>query len=83
MAASDDPIADPPTASFLTEPEWSRLLRAIHNNQVIPVIGPELVTVPDDSGGQIPLTRWLIPRLPKSLPKCTRKGKPARRRKRG
>lgn len=39
---------------------WNRLLRDIHNRQVLPIIGPGLVTV-EDNGGHIPFTDWLAP----------------------
>lgn len=41
---------------------WNRLLRDIHNRQVLPVIGPGLVTV-ESEGKAIPFTRWLVPKL--------------------
>lgn len=37
---------------YLTESEWTELLREIHDRQVIPIVGPELVTVPDPATGQ-------------------------------
>ena len=50
--------------SFLSEDDWRDLLREIHNRQVIPFIGPELVTVPDPHGnGLLPLYRALAPQL--------------------
>lgn len=50
--------------SFLSEDDWRDLLREIHNRQVIPFIGPELVAVPDPHGnGQLPLYRALAPQL--------------------
>ena len=39
-----------PNVSFLSEDDWRDLLREIHNRQVIPFIGPELVSVPDPHG---------------------------------
>jgi hypothetical protein len=54
--------------SFLSEDDWRDLLREIHNRQVIPVVGPELVTVPDPNGtGQLPLYRALAPQLASRL----------------
>jgi hypothetical protein len=38
--------------AFLTDNEWGDLLRDIHNRQVIPIVGPELVTVPNAASGQ-------------------------------
>jgi hypothetical protein len=35
---------------FLPEADWLFLLQEIHNRQVIPIVGPELVTVPNCSG---------------------------------
>jgi hypothetical protein len=37
---------------------WEDLLLWIEDGRVIPVIGPELVTV-DDGGTQVPLYSWL------------------------
>jgi hypothetical protein len=55
-------------SSFLSEDDWRDLLREIHNRQVIPVVGPELVTVPDPNGnGQLPLYRALAPQLASRL----------------
>ena len=50
---------------FLPEADWHDLLREIHNRQVIPIIGPELVTVPDPNDGsrQLPLYRVLALQL--------------------
>jgi len=39
---------------------WSRLLRAIHSREVIPIIGPGLVTLEHD-GHHIPFADWLVP----------------------
>ena len=36
-----------PQSSYLSDDDWHDLLMDIHNQQVIPIIGPELVTVPD------------------------------------
>ncbi|MBV9492154.1 MAG: hypothetical protein JO069_20870, partial [Verrucomicrobia bacterium] len=50
--------------SFLPEDDWRDLLREIHNRQVVPVIGPELATVPAPDGtGLLPLYRALAPQL--------------------
>src|SRR6476660_1891221 len=51
---------------FLTPEEWDELLLYVQNRQIIPVVGPELVTV-DHEGARIPLTRWLAPRLAELL----------------
>jgi hypothetical protein len=54
--------------SFLSEDDWRDLLREIHNRQVIPFVGPELVTVPDPNGnGQLPLYLALAPQLARRL----------------
>jgi hypothetical protein len=54
--------------SFLSEEDWRDLLREIHNRQVIPFIGPELVTVHDPNGnGQLPLYHALAPLLASRL----------------
>lgn len=45
---------------------WSRLLRDIHNKQVLPIIGPGLVTVAQD-GRHVPFTEWLAPEFARQL----------------
>lgn len=57
------------TQQLLADREWNRLVDNIHDGQVIPVVGPELVTVPDESnpGETIPLYRWFARRLCKRL----------------
>ena len=54
------------TLTQFTDDDWDELLLYVRNKQVIPVVGPELVTV-EDKGGQVPLTRWLAPRLAEHL----------------
>jgi len=55
-------------SSYLSDDDWRDLLREIHYRQVIPVIGPELVTLPDPNGnGQVPLYRALAPQLASRL----------------
>jgi hypothetical protein len=62
--------------SFLSEDDWRDLLREIHNRQVIPFVGPELVTVPDPNGNeQLPLHRALAPQLATRLKVPVRDGK--------
>jgi TIR domain len=52
----------------LSEKDWRDLLRRIHSRQVIPVVGPCLVTVVDPaSGEQVPLHRHLAPALARGL----------------
>lgn len=52
----------------LSDRDWRKILRDIRNGMVIPVIGPELVTVPDPvSGKTMPLYQYLAPRLAESL----------------
>jgi hypothetical protein len=46
----------------LQEGFWDNLLDYIHDRTVIPVIGPELVTVREDDG-DVPLYRWIARRL--------------------
>ena len=54
--------------SFLSDEEWRDLLLEIHNRQVIPVAGPELVTVSLTPGSPpVPLHRALAPRLAEAL----------------
>lgn len=38
----------PDTQQILDTIPWSRLLRDIHNRQVLPIIGPGLVTVEEN-----------------------------------
>jgi hypothetical protein len=52
--------------TFLTPEDWDELLLDIQNRQVIPIVGPELVTIEHD-GARVPLTRWLAPRLAENL----------------
>jgi len=58
-------VAGPPL--FLGETEWKHLLRAVYTHNVIPIVGPGLVTVPDADGRVITLTQWLVPRLAAKL----------------
>ena len=52
----------------LSERDWRDLLRRIHNRQVIPVVGPCLVTVVDPATGErVPLHRHLAPALARGL----------------
>jgi len=54
--------------AFLSDDDWRDLLREIHDKQVIPIVGPELVTVPDSVTGQtVPLRQSLAPALAKAL----------------
>jgi hypothetical protein len=45
---------------------WSRLLREINAKQVLPIIGPGLVTVERDCG-HVPFTEWLAPEFARLL----------------
>ncbi|HYN21850.1 MAG TPA: toll/interleukin-1 receptor domain-containing protein [Thermoanaerobaculia bacterium] len=52
----------------LSEKDWRDLLRLIHDHQVIPVVGPRLVTVVDPASGErVPLHRHLAPALARGL----------------
>lgn len=51
------------SAEFLDEHGWRVLLRDIHAHRVIPVIGPELVTIPQADGPALPLHQHLAPAL--------------------
>jgi hypothetical protein len=53
------------TTGFASD-EWDELVLYIQNRQVIPVVGPELITIECD-GARILLTRWLAPRLAEQL----------------
>lgn len=53
---------------FLPEADWLYLLQEIHNHQVIPIIGPELVTVHDPkTNSERSLNRVLAPQLANAL----------------
>jgi len=52
--------------SSLDSIPWNRLLRDIHNKQVIPIIGPGLVTV-EENGRHVPFTDWLAPEFAQRL----------------
>ncbi len=56
----------PAPITFLAGEDWDELLLYIQGRQVIPVVGPELMTVEHD-GARMPLTRWLAPRLAEQL----------------
>ena len=50
--------------TFLPEADFHDLLGEIHNHQVIPIVGPEMVTVREPfTGISIPLYRALAPKL--------------------
>jgi hypothetical protein len=42
---------------------WDDLLEYIEERRVVPIIGAELLTVPDGSGGEVPLQRVLAEKL--------------------
>ncbi len=64
MTATEPAADQPPISSFLTERDWRNLVRDVHSGQVLPVVGPELVTVTDpQTGAQVPLQRHLAPEL--------------------
>jgi len=46
---------------------WDDLLEYIGERRVIPIVGAELLTVPDGAGGEIPLIRALAQRLAEKL----------------
>lgn len=55
------------TTTFLDDHTWRSLLRDIHAGQVLPVVGPELITVPDQNGQQVPLYKYLASELAQRL----------------
>lgn len=66
MSFPNNSLADPTPP--LSDRDWKRILRDIHDGKVIPVIGPELVTVPDPAtGAEIPLLQFLAPCLAEEL----------------
>ncbi len=46
---------------------WDDLLEYIEEGRVIPIVGAELLTVPDGAGGEIPLQRLLAQKLAERL----------------
>ncbi len=53
---------------FLKDDEWEDLLYAMHARQVIPVVGPGLVTIPDPTtGAMVPIRQALAPALAAKL----------------
>jgi hypothetical protein len=54
------------SAPSLDSIPWTRLLRDIHHRQVVPIIGPGLVTV-SEGGREIPFTEWLVPQFAQRL----------------
>ena len=65
-------IPTPPTGGAggkgdFSDFDWPGLLRELRHRQVVPVIGPELVTVPDKKGEEVTLYRVLAEKLAKKL----------------
>jgi len=60
-------LPSPATTPFLDERHWRSLLLDIHAGQVLPVIGPALVTIPLADGRQVPLYRHLAAELARRL----------------
>ncbi|MCG8345114.1 MAG: TIR domain-containing protein [Chlorobiales bacterium] len=58
-----EPTPSPDDQRHLDERQWRNLLRDIHAGQVLPVIGPELVTVTSSEGEQISLHSYLAVEL--------------------
>ncbi len=56
-----------PTGPTTQEFFWDDLLEYIEESRVIPVVGAELLTVPDGAGGEAPLMRVLAHRLAERL----------------
>jgi hypothetical protein len=53
---------------FLPEADWLYLLQEIHNRQVIPIVGPELNTVPNpETNSELSLYQILAPQLASAL----------------
>lgn len=52
----------------LSDRDWRKILRDIHDGKVIPVIGPELITLEDpETGSTVSLYQYLAPRLAQAL----------------
>lgn len=61
-------VESPPSGAGLSDRDWRKILRDIHDGKVIPVIGPELVTVQDPvTGATVSLYQYLAPRLASAL----------------
>lgn len=56
-----------PDEHLLSDRDWRSLLREIHTGQVIPVVGPGLVTVDSADGTSVPLHTFLAPQLARAL----------------
>lgn len=52
---------------LLSEDQWQCLIDLISIRQVVPIIGPELSTVPDENSQSVPLRRLLAARLAAAL----------------
>ena len=52
-----------PTLDFF----WDDLLEFVEEDRVIPIVGAELLTVPDGAGGEVPLHTVLAQRLAERL----------------
>jgi hypothetical protein len=61
------PDTAPRKNTFLDDDGWDNLLRQIRLGQVIPLIGPNLVTARDEANKEVPLFRLLAPKLAKAL----------------
>ena len=57
----------PPAAEPIPDFFWDDLLAYIEERRVIPILGPELFTVPDGGGGEVPLPHLLALRLAERL----------------
>ena len=55
------------SSAYIEERDWRNLLRDIHSGQVLPVIGPELVTIPLPGGNKVTLYSHLARELAKLL----------------
>lgn len=68
MSLSEISLPAPSSDSTLSDRDWRKILRDIHDGKVIPVIGPELVTVTDPTSEKsLPLIQFLAPRLAAAL----------------
>jgi hypothetical protein len=60
--------------AFLSEDDWRDLVHEIHNRRVIPIVGPELVTVSDPAtGARLTVEQFLAPLFAQALGTETRR----------
>src|SRR5437764_1240812 len=58
MTATPSVVSAPPPVATFDDDAWEDLLNFVEEKRVIPIVGPELVTVPTDAGPEN-LYAWL------------------------